>query len=139
MLRSQPNKNGPIKPPRLPIELISPIEAAAAESVREILRVRVAPGIMPKVVTMVVTMVMTMFVMITQPPGADQVYEEPHYGDRNRFAVVNRLRLREAFYRLKGHEGRYAEEEQGAAVATQHLDLPGAKRKAPVAGLASCE
>jgi hypothetical protein len=84
-------------------------------------------------------MLMIVIVMAAQPPRADEIDEKTHHGDRDRFIVVNRLRSEEPLYRLPGHERRYPEQEQGAAVPTQHFDFPGAEGVTLVGGVAARE
>jgi hypothetical protein len=87
----------------------------------------------------VVIMRRVVIVMAAQPPGADQIDEQADGGDRDRFIVVDGLRSQQAIDRLEAHERGDAEQEQCAAVATQHFDFPRAERVTPVGGVPARE
>ncbi|MNH35987.1 hypothetical protein D3C79_967350 [compost metagenome] len=48
---------------------------------------------------------------------------------------MDRPRCQQALHRLECHQPGHAQQQQGAGVAAENLDLPGAEGKAPVAGI----
>ncbi|MNJ60010.1 hypothetical protein D3C77_557190 [compost metagenome] len=92
--------------------------------------------VMVVVVAMVVMIVMVM--VITQQPGADEVDCQAHGGNEDRLVIVDRPRRQQALRRLERHQPGHAQQQQGAGVAAENLDFPGAEGKAPVAGITPC-
>ncbi len=76
-----------------------------------------------------------MIVVVTQQPGADQVHGQADHGDEDRLVIMDRPRRQQSLGRLEGHQPGHAEQQQGAGVAAEDLDLPGAKSEALVLGI----
>eukprot|EP01083_Nonionella_stella_P137297 417745_1 len=74
---------------------------------------------------------------VVQPPGAQQVHAQPDCRDGDGFVVVDRRRHPQPFQRLHGHQRGDAEQGDGAGIAGQDLDLPGAEGEARVVRVAA--
>ena len=94
--------------------------------------VAVAVGVM-----IVPVMLMTRIMPRRQQPGRQHVDRKPEDGDGNGLVEADRRRIEEPRHRLDPHVRGHADQEHGAGVAAEHLDLPRAERKARVVGMAS--
>ena len=82
-----------------------------------------------------VPMVMPMIVGMTilEQPCGNQVDQQTDDRDRNRMIVADRAGRNQSFDRLEYHQPCNHHQEDCARITAQHLDLPGAERKARVA------
>ncbi len=88
---------------------------------------------------MLVAMRMAVMVVVVVRPAedqrADQIDDQAEDGDGHCFGVVDGLRRPQAFERADDHRAGDAEQHDGAGVAGQHFDFPGAKGEAGVVGV----
>ncbi|MNC27829.1 hypothetical protein D3C75_760170 [compost metagenome] len=75
---------------------------------------------------------------VVQPPRAQQVHTQADCGDGDGFVVVDGRGHPQAFQRLHGHQRGDAEQGDGAGIAGQDLDLPGAEGEARIVRVAPC-
>ena len=95
-------------------------------------RVGVLVGFFMPVPVAVAVAVSVMMGLAAQQPGAGEVHEQPERRHRDGLVVMDRRRREQPLDRLPQHQPRDADQQQRAAVAAQHLDLPGPEREAAV-------
>lgn len=98
---------------------------------------------MPMMIAMVVPVSVAMMVMrmtgaVVQPPRAQQVHAQADCSDGDGLVVVDGRGHPQPLQRLHGHQRGNTKQGDGAGVAGQDLDLPGAERKARIVRVAAC-